>query len=106
MWNETSTGSTREFETNKKETVTVEIKKKEGIAIVHRSNHEQVLAGVRDNKVKIWNDLLFDPMTYHQIKTKMETLLVKKTEMDQINRNVVNEKNEVYLYRYTSFLFD
>ena len=78
MWNETSTGSTREFETNKKETVTVEIKKKEGIAIVHRSNHEQVLAGVRDNKVKIWNDLLFDPMTYHQIKTKMETLLVKK----------------------------
>ena len=78
MWNETSTGSTREFETNKKETVTVEIKKKEGIAIVHRSNHEQVLGGVRDNKVKIWNDLLFDPMTYHQIKIKMESLLVKK----------------------------
>lgn len=78
MWNETSTGSTREFETKQKETVTVEIKKKEGIAVVHRSNHEQVLAGVRDNKVKIWNDLLFDPMTYHQIKTKMETLLVKK----------------------------
>ena len=33
---------------------------------------------MRDNQVKIWNDLLFDPVSYHQIKTKMEALLVKK----------------------------
>lgn len=78
MWNETNTGSTKQFETKQKEVVTVEIKKKEGIAVVHRPNYEQAFAGIRDNKVKIWNDLLFDPVSYHQIKTKMETLLVKK----------------------------
>ena len=56
----------------------LEIKKKEGVAVVVRPNYEQVIAGMRDNQVKIWNDLLFDPVSYHQIKTKMEALLVKQ----------------------------
>ena len=78
MWKDTNNGSVRQFETRQKEVVTVEIKKKEGVAVVVRPNYEQVIAGMRDNQVKIWNDLLFDPVSYHQIKTKMEALLVKK----------------------------
>ena len=69
MWKDTNNGSVKQFETRQKEVVTVEIKKKEGVAVI---------AGMRDNQVKIWNDLLFDPVSYHQIKTKMEALLVKK----------------------------
>lgn len=78
MWKDTSNGSVKQFETRQKEVVTVEVKKKEGVAVVLRPNYEQVIAGVRDNQVKIWNDLLFDPVSYHQIKNKMESLLVKK----------------------------
>ncbi|MDE5976914.1 MAG: hypothetical protein K2G70_00395 [Turicibacter sp.] len=78
MWNDTVNGSVRQFETRQKEVVMVEIKKKEGVAVVVRPTSEQVIAGVRDNKVKIWNDLLFDPVSYNQIKTKMESLVVKK----------------------------
>ena len=72
MWKDTNNGAVKQFETRQ------EIKKKEGVAVVVRPNYEQVIAGMRDNQVKIWNDLLFDPVSYHQIKTKMEALLVKK----------------------------
>ena len=37
---------------------------------------------MRDNQVKIWNDLLFDQVTYNQIKSKMEALLIKKATKD------------------------
>ena len=78
MWKDTNNGAVKQFETRQKELVTVEIKKKESVAVVVRPNHEQVIAGMRDNQLKIWNDLLFDPVSYQQIKNKMETLLVKK----------------------------
>lgn len=78
MWENTTDGVARKFETRNKEQVTVEIKTKQGVAVINYPDHEQVICGMRDNKVKIWNDLLFDPVSYHQIKTQMTALCVKK----------------------------
>ncbi|MFR7896381.1 hypothetical protein [Turicibacter sanguinis] len=78
MWEHTQEGVARKFETRGKEEVIVEIKTKQGIAVIKYPNYEQVIGWIRDNKVKIWNDLLFDPVTYHQIKSQMTALCVKK----------------------------
>ena len=82
MWKDTVNGAEVTFETKQKEKVVVEIKKKEGVAVIVRPTHEQAIAGMRDNHVKIWNDLLFDQVTYNQIKSKMEALLIKKATKD------------------------
>ncbi len=78
MWEKTSDGVCKTFETKSKETVVVEIKTRDGVAVIHRGSYDQTICGMRNNEVKIWNDLLFDPVSYHQIKTQMEALCVKK----------------------------
>ena len=82
MWKDTVNGAEGTFETKQKEKVVVEIKKKEGVAVIVRPTHEQAIAGMRDTHVKIWNDLFFDQVTYNQIKSKMEALLIKKATKD------------------------
>lgn len=85
MWENTNDGVARKFETREKELVTVEIKTKQGVAVIKRGDLEQVICGMRDNHVKIWNDLLFDPVSYHQIKTQMTALCVKKESASNKN---------------------
>lgn len=78
MWEHTQEGVARKFETREKQEVTVEIKTRQGVAVVKYPTYEQVICGMRDNQVKIWNDLLFDPVSYNQIKAQMGMLCVKK----------------------------
>lgn len=85
MWEKTNDGLSRKFETKGKESVILEIKTKDGVAVIHRDGYDQVVCGMRDNKVKIWNDLLFDPMSYHQIKTQMSAVCVKKESASSKN---------------------
>lgn len=85
MWEKTNYGLSRKFETKGKEIVILEIKITDGVAVIHRDGYDQVICGIRNNKVKVWNDLLFDPMTYHQIKTQMSAVCVKKDSVSSKN---------------------
>jgi len=79
MWEDTKEGFTAKMMTTKKEEVTVKINKQKQHCVVERSNGlQQVVCGVRDNQVKIWNDQIFDPNINKQIKSKMEATVLKK----------------------------
>lgn len=85
MWEQTQDGVSRTFKTKAKESVVLEIKTKDGVAVVHHDGYDQVVCGMRNNKVKIWNDLLFDPVSYQQIKTQMSAICVKKESASSKN---------------------
>lgn len=85
MWKQTQEGVARNFETREKQEVLVEIKTRQGVAVVKYPTHDQVICGMRDNQVKIWNDLLFDPVSYNQIKSQMTMLCVKKESASSKN---------------------
>lgn len=78
MWKDTKEGVRAELVTKKKEKVDFEIRRREGLGVIHRGAASQVVFGMTDNKVKIWNDMMFDPSTTSLIKAKMEELCVKK----------------------------
>jgi len=79
MWEDTKNGYVAKLVTKQKEEVTVEIIKHKQVCVVHRaSGLEQIVCGVRDNKVKIWNDQVFDAGTNQLIRAKMEATVIKK----------------------------
>ena len=78
MWTDTKNGFTATLMTRQKEEVTVEINRPKQLAFVCGSVCDRVICGVRDNKVKIWNDQIFDPGTTNLIKAKMEATVLKK----------------------------
>jgi len=79
MWVDTKNGYLATLMTKDKEEVTAEIDRHRQLCIVsHKNGQQQVVCGVRDNKVKIWNDQVFDPGTTKQIKAKMEATVLKK----------------------------
>ena len=78
MWQDTKDGIAKEFITRQKETVLFEIKRKAGLGVVNRDGFEQIIFGVRDGQIKIWNDMLFDAATNDQIKSKMDSLIFSK----------------------------
>lgn len=79
MWEDTKDGFTAKMITTKKEEVTVKIIRQRQICVVDRDGGlQQIICGVRDNKVKIWNDQVFDANINNQIKAKMEATVLKK----------------------------
>ena len=78
MWQDTKDGVAKEFITKDKRTVLFEIKRKAGLGVIKHDGFEQVVFGIRDGNVKVWNDMLFDSVINEQIKSKMNSLLIKK----------------------------
>ncbi|MCL1949399.1 MAG: hypothetical protein FWF59_06680 [Turicibacter sp.] len=79
MWEDTKGGYTANLITKNKEQVIAQIDRHKQQCVVCRPNGiQQVVCGVRDNKVKIWNDQVFDPGVTNLIKAKMEATVLKK----------------------------
>lgn len=78
MWTDTKDGFEATLVTKKKETVKFSINRQKQLGVIERPTHQQVIFGVRDNKVKLWNDQIFDPMINGLIRSKMEATVLKK----------------------------
>ena len=80
MWKDSGKGYAAEFVSKKGEVLTVEIQKNNEAAVVKRDNTEHVIMGMRNNEVKIYNDLFFDENATKEIKNKMAQVCKKKVE--------------------------
>ncbi|HAX72743.1 MAG TPA: hypothetical protein DCY20_04405 [Firmicutes bacterium] len=79
MWKDSAKGIECEFVSKKGEMLTVEIQKNLERAVV-KGAIEHVIMGMRENKVRIYNDLYFDESINNLIRTKMGQLFIKKVD--------------------------
>ncbi len=79
MWKDSANGIEGVFPSRNGEMLTVELHRKKEQAIV-KTTTEHIIMGMRDNKVKIYNDLFFEGHTNNLIKERMGQLFIKKVD--------------------------
>ncbi len=79
MWTKSENGFEAKFPAKNGEMLTVELDRRQEQAIV-KGNPDRVLMGMRDNKVKIYNDLFFEANINNSIKQYMGQLFIKKVD--------------------------
>ena len=77
MWTNSENGFEAKFPAKNGEMLTVELDRKKEQAIV-KGNPDRILMAMRDNKVKIYNDLFFEGNINNSIKERMGQLFIKK----------------------------
>ncbi|MGL4335775.1 MAG: hypothetical protein ACRCST_02695 [Turicibacter sp.] len=87
MWKDSTKGYSCDFISKKGETLTVEIQKTAEVAVVKTPTGDRVFMGMRNNQVKIFNDMYFDEGNTNAIKAQMAKVCMKKVE-------VINKKRK------------
>ena len=79
MWQDSANGISAEFPAKNGVMFTVELNRKREVATIN-DGVERVIMGMRDNKVRIYNDLIFDANVNNSIKARMGQLFIKKVD--------------------------